>query len=70
MKKDMTPQQEASRRALDLKNSSAPERPYLDLHESAPGEGRVQAPREPQPVSGAFGAEGNEPVLRRSRHVR
>lgn len=70
MAKQTTPQQVASRRALEIKKANESAKPYLDKIEATPGEGQVQAPRQPQPVMGAFGAEGNEPVLRRSRHVR
>lgn len=70
MKSTLSPQVKASRKALAIKSRNASEKKYLEFQTPTPGKGRVQGPTDHNPVMGAFEAEGNEPVLRRSRHVR
>lgn len=70
MTKESAAQVEASRKALAMKTAKEQGKAYLDLQTPTPGEGRVAGPTDHHPPMGAFEAEGNEPVLRRSRHVR
>lgn len=64
-----TKQMEASARALELKSEGQPagERPDNTDH---PNEGLRSLPFADQAPSGAFNAEGQRPVLERSRKVR
>jgi len=58
-----------SAKALKMKNANAkpPAHPATDPH---PDEGVVSNPLTDQAPSGAFDAEGQRPVLERSRKVR
>lgn len=61
-------QQDIAEQALRMKKAAkAPERPQNDRHGD---DGPVMTPREDYPPSGAFDAEGQRPVLERSRKVR
>ena len=63
-------QTDIARKAMELKQSGAKSRNYL-MHQSATaGDGPIPAPNQVEPVSGALEAEGQRPVLERSRKVR
>jgi hypothetical protein len=71
MAKRKTPQKtqsELSQKALDLVQAAAP--PMHPETGDTPNPGTVSLPRPDQPPSGAFDAEGQRPVLERSRKVR
>lgn len=54
--------------AMDLKSAApAPDHPLPD---PAPDDGMASTPQKGQPPSGALDAEGQRPVLERSRKVR
>jgi len=61
-------QVEQSRKALRVTNEGE-RQPYPE-NELTADEGPVSKPRQDQPPSGAFDAEGHRPVLERSRKVR
>lgn len=61
-------QSDLSQKALDLvQDAAAPMHPETG---DTPNLGTVSLPRPDQPPSGAFDAEGQRPVLERSRKVR
>jgi hypothetical protein len=75
MKDDETPTQaELAERALEQKRQSGQqphrEQAVSDNPADDPDAGMTSTPREDYPDSGAFDAEGQRPVLERSRKVR
>jgi hypothetical protein len=68
-KKRARDQATLSAQALELKKANAkpPAHPQTDPH---PDEGIMSTPHAAQAPSGAFDAEGQRPVLERSRKVR
>ncbi len=69
-KKNKKTQAEHAQRALDMKNKAA-ENDQTEIPESrTAGEGQISRERADAPTSGALDAEGQRPVLERSRKVR
>lgn len=64
-----TEQTKLSEEALALKKQND-QQPHHPAPENHPNEGMNSTPRPDQPPSGAFDAEGQRPVLERSRKVR
>ena len=64
-----TEQVKLSEEALALKKANE-QKPHHPSPEDHPKEGMKSTPRPDQPPSGAFDAEGQRPVLERSRKVR
>ncbi|MFN4112940.1 MAG: hypothetical protein ACK4GD_03245 [Sphingomonadaceae bacterium] len=63
-------QKEIAERAMALKRSGHKSRDYLKHQSDTPGDGPIADLNQDEPVSGAFDAEGQRPVLERSRKVR
>lgn len=63
-------QADIARRALETKEANAPPRTYLDEQEPTAGDGPLPGVNRQDPVAGALDAEGQRPVLERSRKVR
>ncbi len=68
-KEKPTEQMKLSEEALALKKENGQE-PHHPAPEDHANEGMNSTPRPDQPPSGAFDAEGQRPVLERSRKVR
>lgn len=64
-----TEQVKLSEEALALKKANE-QKPHHPASEDQANEGMNSTPRPDQPPSGAFDAEGQRPVLERSRKVR
>lgn len=71
MTEDVKPAEQVklSEEALVLKKANE-QKPHHPPPEDQANEGMVSTPRPDQPPSGAFDAEGQRPVLERSRKVR
>ncbi len=65
-----TTQKDIADKAMKLKTEGAPVQEHFDHQEKAAGEGPISQRNREEPVSGAFDAEGQRPVLERSRKVR
>jgi hypothetical protein len=63
-------QKDIAEKALEMKNANAPSQDHLDHQEKTAGEGPINERNTHEPVSGAHDAEGQRPVLERSRKVR
>lgn len=63
-------QKEIAEKALKMKKEGEPSQDYLDHQEDTAGEGPIAERNREEPVMGAFDAEGQRPVLERSRKVR
>lgn len=63
-------QKDIAEKALGLKTAKAGSQDYLAHQENTPGDGPIAERNQNEPVSGAFDAEGQRPVLERSRKVR
>lgn len=63
-------QSDMAAKALKLKQEGEQPRDYLEHQSPSPGDGPIAALNVDEPVSGAFDAEGQRPVLERSRKVR
>lgn len=63
-------QKDIAEKAMKLKAEGAASQDYLDHQENTAGEGPISERNREEPVMGAFDAEGQRPVLERSRKVR
>jgi hypothetical protein len=63
-------QAELAQKALKAKQAGEADAPAHPENEPTPGEGAITHPRPDQPPMGALNAEGQRPVLERSRKVR
>ena len=63
-------QKEIAQRAMKLKTDNAPLQDHLVHQQDTPGLGPIAGRNQDEPVSGALDAEGQRPVLERSRKVR
>lgn len=63
-------QQDVAKEALKLKRKDAGTQEYLEHQEQTAGEGPISYRNREEPVPGALDAEGQRPVLERSRKVR
>lgn len=69
-KQDKTTQADIARRALEEKQSADTEQGHEHLETETSHEGQVQGTQRGAPTNGMLNAEGNRPVLERSRKVR
>lgn len=65
-----TSQKDIAQKALKLKTDNASAQDHLDRQQDTPGVGPIEGRNQNEPVSGALDAEGQRPVLERSRKVR
>lgn len=65
-----TTQTDIAKKALALKQAGQKSRDYLQRQTAAAADGPIPAPNVQEPVMGALDAEGQRPVLERSRKVR
>lgn len=65
-----TTQAELAEKALQAKRAAEARAPAHPENQPTPGEGPITHPRPDQPPMGALDAEGQRPVLERSRKVR
>jgi hypothetical protein len=63
-------QKDIAEKALDMKNANAASQEHLVHQEETAGDGPISERNKHEPVSGALDAEGQRPVLERSRKVR
>lgn len=63
-------QKDIAEKALKLKTDNAATQEHLDRQEDTAGDGPIAQRNQDEPVSGALDAEGQRPVLERSRKVR
>lgn len=63
-------QKDIAEKAMQMKAQGKPSQDYLDHQEDTAGEGPISERNREEPVMGAFDAEGQRPVLERSRKVR
>lgn len=63
-------QKDIAQKALELKSKGAAPQEYLEHQEDTAGDGPISERNREEPVMGAFDAEGQRPVLERSRKVR
>ncbi len=63
-------QKDVAEKALKMKQEDASSREYLERQEKTAGDGPISERNREDPVSGALDAEGQRPVLERSRKVR
>ena len=63
-------QKDIARKAMELKNANAPSQDHLAHQQETAGDGPISERNQHEPVSGALDAEGQRPVLERSRKVR
>ena len=63
-------QKDIADKAMQLKTDNAPAQDHLDRQEDTAGDGPIAERNQNEPVSGAFDAEGQRPVLERSRKAR
>ncbi len=63
-------QKDIAEKALAMKNANATSQDHLDHQEKTAGDGPISERNTHEPVSGALDAEGQRPVLERSRKVR
>lgn len=63
-------QKDIAEKALKLKDEGAPPQDHLDRQDKTAGEGPISDRNREEPVMGALDAEGQRPVLERSRKVR
>ncbi len=65
-----TNQKDIAQKALELKNANASAQDHLVHQQDTAGAGPISERNQHEPVSGALDAEGQRPVLERSRKVR
>ena len=65
-----TTQRDIAEKAKKLKEEGAPSREYLQRQEDTPGEGMSEKVADEHAARGSLDAEGQRPVLERSRKVR
>jgi hypothetical protein len=63
-------QRDIAEKAEKLKKEGAPPREYLERQEDTPGEGMPEKVADEHAARGSLDAEGQRPVLERSRKVR
>lgn len=63
-------QKDIAEKAMKLKAQGASAKDYLDHQDKTAGEGPISERNREEPVMGALDAEGQRPVLERSRKVR
>lgn len=63
-------QKDIAEKAMQLKADGQASQDHLDHQEDTAGDGPIAARNREEPVMGALDAEGQRPVLERSRKVR
>lgn len=63
-------QKDIADKAMKLKTEGAPSQSHLEHQQNTAGDGPISERNREEPVMGALDAEGQRPVLERSRKVR